>query len=203
MPSYVVPGRRMARLNVSDPADTRLNEAAGAAVCILETHSARVASPVRGLARMVQVSPRMTLFDLTVRGVSPGRYWATVRETGDISRGATSTGGIWGALKALSGRSQTTAASEGARGVVGALAVGPSGTGSVFLDRPIPVWEMIGRGFVVSKQPDGDFSRDDPDVLVGVVARSAGVWDNIKTVCSCSGKTMWYERREKVNRGML
>ena len=157
---------------------------------------------------MVQVSPTMTLFDVTVRGVSPGRYWATIRETGDISRGAASTGGIWGALTALSGRSQalsgrSQAASKGARGVVGALAVGQNGTGSVFLDRPVPLWEMIGRGLVVSKRPDGELSRDDPDVLVGVIARSAGVWDNAKTVCSCSGKTMWNERREKFNRGML
>lgn len=172
----------------------------GAAVCILETHSTQATNKVRGLARIIQVSPSLTLVDLTVRGLSPGKYWATVRETGNISNGATSIGGVWGAVKAPSSRSIS---SRSARGVLGTVTVGQNGLGTVFLDRPIQIWEMIGRGMVVSKDPDGTSKQDDPDVLVGVIARSAGVWDNDKTVCSCSGKTMWQERTENINRGML
>jgi copper chaperone for superoxide dismutase len=155
-----------------------------------------VTDKVRGLARMVQVSPNMTLVDLTIRGLSPGTYWATVRETGDISKGALSTGGIWidpteGALRP--------------RGLFGAITVGKNGTGSVFIDRPFSIWEMIGRGMVVSKQHEGEgkFEKNDADTLVGVIARSAGVWDNDKTVCSCSGKTLWEERNDEVKKGML
>lgn len=169
----------------------------GAAVCILETHSSTVSDNVRGLARMVQVSPTMTIVDLTVRGLSPGKYFATVRETGDISRGAASTGGPWDAV---------TAEADGKpalRGFFGTIEVSKSGIGSVFVDKPIQIWEMIGRSIVVSKQQEGKFERDDPDTLVGVIARSAGVWDNEKTVCSCSGKTVWEERKEQVGRGML
>jgi copper chaperone for superoxide dismutase len=75
----------------------------------------------------------------------------------------------------------------------------------VFLDKPIQIWEMIGRGMVVSKQHEGEgkFEKNDEDTLVGVIARSAGVWDNDKTVCSCSGKTLWEERKDEVNKGML
>ncbi|PVH81695.1 Cu,Zn superoxide dismutase-like protein [Cadophora sp. DSE1049] len=167
-----------------------------AAVCILETHSTSVSDKVRGLARMVQVSPNLTLIDLTIRGLSPGSYWATVRETGDISNGAISTRGIWtdpkdGALKP--------------RGFLGTVQVGKDGVGSVFLDKPIQIWEMIGRGMVVSKQHEGEgkFEKNDADTLVGVIARSAGVWDNDKTVCSCSGKTLWEERKDEVKKGML
>jgi copper chaperone for superoxide dismutase len=74
------------------------------------------------------------------------------------------------------------------------------------------------------------FDKNDPDTLVGVIARSAGVWDSKcfsypspglevyflgwnradqsspaddKTVCSCSGKTVWQEREEQRDRGML
>ncbi|KAG4419459.1 hypothetical protein IFR04_007416 [Cadophora malorum] len=167
-----------------------------AAVCILETHSTTVSDKVRGLARMVQVSPNLTLIDLTIRGLSPGSYWATVRETGDISNGAISTRGIW------------TDPKEGAlkpRGVLGTVQVGKDGVGSVFLDKPIQIWEMIGRGMVVSKQHEGEgkFEKNDADTLVGVIARSAGVWDNDKTVCSCSGKTLWEERKDEVKKGML
>ncbi|PMD43319.1 Cu,Zn superoxide dismutase-like protein [Hyaloscypha variabilis F] len=167
-----------------------------AAVCILETHSNTVSDKVRGLARMVQVAPNLTLIDLTIRGLSPGSYWATVRETGDISNGAISTRGIW------------TDRKEGdrkPRGFLGTVQVGKDGIGSVFLDKPIQIWEMIGRGMVVSKQHEGQgkYEKNDEDTLVGVIARSAGVWDNDKTVCSCSGKTLWEERKDEVKKGML
>ena len=170
---------------------------AGAAVCILETHSSKVKDHVRGLARMVQVSANLTIIDLTLRGVSPGTYHATVRENGNISDGPASTGGVWEAGKAKQD-------GKPARGVFGTVEVGKSGLGTVFLDRPIQIWEMIGRSIVVTKQSEGQkLEKDDPDTLVGVIARSAGVWDNDKTVCSCSGKTVWEERKEQVDRGML
>ncbi|KAH7380681.1 superoxide dismutase copper chaperone-like protein [Pyrenochaeta sp. MPI-SDFR-AT-0127] len=167
-----------------------------AAVCILESHSPDVENKVRGLVRMVEVAPSMTIVDLSIRGLSPGTYHATVREAGDISDGPESTGGIWEALKAKQ---------EGkvGRGNFGTVDVGKDGVGAVFLDRPIQVWEMIGRSIVVARQQDGKFDKNDPDTLVGVIARSAGVWDNDKTVCSCSGKTVWQEREEQKGRGML
>ncbi|KKA20561.1 Superoxide dismutase Cu-Zn [Rasamsonia emersonii CBS 393.64] len=116
----------------------------------------------------------MTLVDLTINGLSPGRYWATVRETGDISEGAASTGGIWEALKnKVFGRQEP-------RGVFGTVDVNEKGKGNVFLDQPVAVWEMIGRSMVVSKSKEGPFRKDDPDTIVGVIARSAGVWDNDK-----------------------
>lgn len=151
---------------------------------------------MRGLARMVQVSPTLTLVDLTIRGLSPGKYWATVRQTGDISKGVLSAGGIW------------SDPSEGAlkpRGIFGTVTVGKDGIGSAFIDKPVQIWEMIGRSFVVSKQHEGEetFSKNDADTLIGVIARSAGVWDNDKTVCSCSGKTLWEERKDEVQKGML
>lgn len=142
----------------------------------------------------------MTLVDLTINGLSPGRYWATVRETGDISQGAASTGGIWEALKSKVLGSQEP---KEPRGVFGTVDVDEKGKGNVFLDRPVAVWEMIGRSMVVSKNKDGPFRKDDPDTIVGVIARSAGVWDNDKMVCSCSGKNVWEERKEQVSKGMV
>lgn len=169
-----------------------------AGVCILETH-AKVADPVRGLARMVQVGKDLTLVDLTIRGLAPGIYHATIRERGDISQGAASTGGIWEAVKAIAGLQSNTQS----RGVFGTIEVGKDGRGSAFLDRPFSIWEVIGRSMVVSKDTEVPFRRDDPETLVGVIARSAGVWDNDKTVCSCSGKNVWQERKEQVDKGML
>ena len=173
-------------------------KAESAAVCILETHASSVKEHVRGLIRMVQVSPTMTILDMTLKGVSPGTYNVTVRNSGDITEGATSTGGIWDAIEA-----QKASPARPAKGVWGTIEVSKSGLGSMFLDRPIQIWEMIGRSIVVSKKSEGKFEKEDPDTLVGVIARSAGVWDNDKTVCSCSGKTVWDERKEQTARGML
>jgi copper chaperone for superoxide dismutase len=120
----------------------------GAAVCILESHSPHVDNKVRGLVRMVEVAPSMTIVDLSIRGLSPGTYHATVRESGDISEGPESTGSIWELVKSKK-------ESKPCRGIFGTVQVGKSGVGSVFLDRPIHIWEMIGRSIVVAKEQDG------------------------------------------------
>ncbi|KAI1502323.1 Cu,Zn superoxide dismutase-like protein [Biscogniauxia marginata] len=187
-----------------------------AAVCILETYhrndrggealvpaSAPEASTegsgssdreVRGLARMVQVSPTTTLVDLTVHGVTSGVYNASIREYGDLKFGASSTGPVW------AGGSSTTQP----RGVLGTVEIGKDGRGAVFLDRPFQVWEVIGHAMVVSRQEEGQGElRNDENTVVGVIARSAGMWDNDKTVCSCTGKTLWEERKDEVKKGMI
>ncbi|RYC65801.1 hypothetical protein CHU98_g390 [Xylaria longipes] len=168
-----------------------------AAVCILETYhrsdkggdtlvpasdpealtedSAVSEREVRGLARMVQVSPTTTLVDLTVRGVAPGKYNASIREYGDLKFGATSTGPIW------AGGSGTTQP----RGILGSVEVSKDGRGAVFLDHPIQVWEVIGHAIVLSSQEEGQGElKNDESTVVGVIARSAGMWDNDKTPAS-------------------
>lgn len=205
MRSYEEVAHRIVRLSPSRIVFRRhsLTET-GSAVSILETHSTSVSNKIRGLARMVQVSSNMTLVDLTINGLSPGRYWATVREAGDISQGATSTGGIWESVKRqVLGESQSQTQIKEPRGTFGTVDVDEKGRGNVFLDRPVAIWEMIGRSMVVSRSKEGPFGRDDPDTLVGVIARSAGVWDNDKMVCSCSGKNVWQERQEQMSQGMV
>lgn len=149
---------------------------------------------VRGLARMVQVSPETTLVDLTIRGVAPGVYSASIREYGDLKYGATSTGPIW------KGANSTTQP----RGLLGTVTIGKDGHGAVFLDHPFQVWEVIGHAMVVSSQGEDKVTlENDVNTVVGVIARSAGVWDNDKTVCSCTGKTLWEERKDEVKKGMI
>jgi copper chaperone for superoxide dismutase len=120
-------------------------------VCILESHAPHVENKVRGLVRMVEVAPSMTVIDLSIRGLSPGTYHATVRESGNISEGPETTGAIWEAVQAKQ---------EGkpCRGIFGTVEVGKGGVGAVFLDKPIQIWEMIGRSIVVARQQDGKVS---------------------------------------------
>lgn len=59
------------------------------------------------------------------------------------------------------------------------------------------VGDIIGRGMLVA-------SGEGEGVVVGVVARSAGVWENErKVVCSCSGMTVWEERIAMRRMGVL
>ncbi|KAI0480621.1 Cu,Zn superoxide dismutase-like protein [Xylariaceae sp. FL0804] len=149
---------------------------------------------VRGLARMVQVSPTTSLVDLTVRGVAPGVYNASIREYGNLKYGASSTGPVW------AGGDGTSLP----RGLLGSVEIGRDGRAAVFLDHPFQVWEIIGRALVISRQRDDEGGlQNDENTVVGVVARSAGMWDNDKTVCSCTGKTLWEERKDQIKKGMV
>lgn len=178
--------------------------ATGAAVSILEDFSTQPEEQrvdgdpkreVRGLARMVEIGSGHTLVDLTIRGVAPGTYNATIREYGDLKHGAASTGPVW---KGLEGKEET-------KGKLGTVEVGKDGKGAAFVDHAFLVWEIIGHALVLTRQEDkeGETLKNDGDTVVGVIARSAGMWDNDKTVCSCTGKTLWEERKDEVAKGML
>lgn len=149
---------------------------------------------------MVEVSKSVTLVDLTLRGVEPGSYRATIREYGNLAEGASSTGPVWkGDLTSQPDQKDQV------RGDLGNVEIGPDGRGSIFLDRPFQVWEVIGHAFVVTRQDETGARalQNDENTVVGVIARSAGVWDNDKTVCSCTGKTLWEERKDEIKNGML
>lgn len=90
------------------------------------------------------------------------------------------------------------------KGDLGTMEVDKDGKGGLFVDRRFQVWEAIGHAFVVTRQSEKQEAlENDEDTVVGVIARSAGVWDNSKTVCSCTGKTLWEERKIEVDKGML
>lgn len=64
------------------------------------------------------------------------------------------------------------------------------GYGDLFKEVSGELWEWVGRGCVVQADEGGTGK-----IFAGVVARSAGAWGNDKTVCACSGRTMWEEAR--------
>ena len=191
-----------------------------AAVCILElppatlpSHddsSIQTPSPVRGLIRLIELSAPppaqtnaasavdqdpVTLLDLTLTGMKPGTYVASLRRSGDISEGAKSMGKVFAGLQ------------ETRNGELGTVKVDKEGRGELVDEIKWPIWEAVGRGIVVQREEGGGESASEKDrreeVVVGVVARSAGVWENEKVVCGCSGKTVWEEREEMVGKGML
>ena len=160
---------------------------------------------MRGLARMVQVSSGVTVVDLTILGVAPGKYFASIREFGDLKDGVVSAGPVWRGWDSKAYQ-KGTGETRARRGDLGTVEIGADGKGAVFLDRELQVWEVIGHALVVTPLDEsqaGTELQNDENTVVGVIARSAGVWDNDKTVCSCSGKTLWQERSDEVQKGML
>ncbi|BFZ53528.1 copper chaperone [Savitreella phatthalungensis] len=150
-----------------------------AAVAILEKHGDKYLNTnVFGLARLVEASSQLTLCDLTIKGLPKGTYDACIHALGDVRQGETSAGPVW------------------ERGVVGSVDVDDNGRGQTLLEmQNVRIWEIIGRALVVKAR------NRDTESLSGVVARSAGAWENTKTVCTCSGLNVWDERQEMLQIG--
>lgn len=169
-----------------------------AAVSILESHLPIAAAPVTtttrdlpgmneaefsqqvyGIARFVQIAPKSILMDLTVRVPSKHPFDVYVSSSGNVVDPPTSTGAPLVNL--------------------GRIVPDKDGYGDLFKEVDGELWEWVGRACVVeAKGQTGPGS-----VFAGVVARSSGVWGNDKTVCACSGRTMWEEGREMEAKGML
>ncbi|KAJ3181108.1 hypothetical protein HDU85_003813 [Gaertneriomyces sp. JEL0708] len=157
----------------------------GAAVCIFESFpGARgwAQHNNKGLARLVQVDPETCLVDVSVDGLDPGMHTVAVHECGDISGGCESTGV---SLKEF-----------------GKVLVDANGRGDLVIeDRDIKVWDVIGRSIVLSRlgqtkeQSTAESDTVGKDAICGIIARSAGIFENPKTVCSCSGQTLWEEAK--------
>ncbi|ORX37786.1 superoxide dismutase [Kockovaella imperatae] len=138
---------------------------------------------VFGICRFVQIAPKTILMDLTVRlpppanvGLKASHSWDVyISKTGNLVDPPESTGPAFRPL--------------------GKIVPDGQGYGDLFTEIEGEVWEWIGRGCVVEA---GGSSHDNSRgrIFAGVVARSAGAWGNDKTVCACSGRTMWEEGRD-------
>jgi len=138
----------------------------GAAVCILDMHRQDIPhQDVRGLVRMVQLP------------TSPPRTFIEVTmasyKPGDydvvVRESGNLTRGVQSAGQPLK--------------VLGKVHVDERGWGEFSGEVDgLQVWEILGHAVSVDK-------------TCGVVARSAGVWENVKKVCACSGRTIWEEHQ--------
>lgn len=170
-----------------------------AAVCILESFDEKdFANPVKGLARIVSLGDSDAVVDLTVNGLPAGTYYPSIRASGNLSQGALSTGKLFYDLGLILVNEplsvETVIKSEGAH----QKPISDSFAGQSFLHAKLNVSELIGRSIILSRVKDSIAS----DSICGVIARSAGVWENDKQVCSCSGKTVWQERGDAKKRGV-
>lgn len=158
---------------------------------------------VFGICRFVQIAPKTVLMDLTVRLPPPARvglraddaaFNVYISSTGNMVNPPLTTGKTWLNL--------------------GRIEPDKDGYGDLFKEVDGELWEWIGRGCIVesaaglsaeskTEGAHGDVQGTIGKIFAGVVARSAGTWGNEKTVCACSGRTMWQEGRDMESRSML
>lgn len=156
-----------------------------AAVSILESfNEADRLAPVKGLARIVSTNDEKLLVDITLNGLPKGIYYPSFRKSGNISQGADSTGDSFYQFPAVTVEEKSDLPNLY--------------SGQNFASADLRISDLIGRSMVVSSEKDSIT----PGSLAGVIARSAGVWENDKQVCSCSGKTVWQERQDAQNHGV-
>ena len=141
----------------------------------------------KGVVRFVQVNEETATFEADVLGLEKGKkYKLRVRMYGDTTRGVESCGEVY----------QNTNENEREEEILlGEMcAVQAMEDGSIKASLQLPkkffAWDIIGRALcieeVVAGNEEGEGLR-----VAAVLARSAGVGENLKKVCQCDGTVIW------------
>jgi len=161
--------------------------------------------PVHGLVRFIQIDENSCIIEGTIGGLNPGQeHGINIHEYGDISNGCDSCGDHYNPFGKRHG---SPSAEERHVGDLGNIRADEHGEANFrLLDRLVKVSDIIGRSFVVHARKDDCGKNDDnplskltgnsePRLACGIVARSAGIFENTKRLCTCSGATIWQERQ--------
>lgn len=153
-----------------------------------------VGENINGLVRFVQTSEDLCVVDGTIDGLSKGKHGIHINELGDLSNGCLSTGSHYNPRNTHHGNRTDI---ERHVGDLGNIVSNEDGR-AVFRiqDQHIKIWDVIGRSLVVDEKEDTFANEANPGIACGIIARSAGLFQNQKLVCQCSGKTLWQERIE-------
>ncbi|KAK7504189.1 hypothetical protein BaRGS_00004493 [Batillaria attramentaria] len=83
-----------------------------------------------------------------------------------------------------------------AKGMLEELQVGQNGRATFRFDNmDLKVPELIGRSVIIHK---GTQPSLDTRLVCGIIARSAGLFQNTKRLCACDGVTIWEERNRPI-----
>ncbi|EAT38696.1 AAEL009436-PA [Aedes aegypti] len=128
-------------------------------------------SKVRGVVRFCALSTNEqgAVVDGVIDGLQEARpYKLNVHECGDISEGCASVGEVYD--------SNDIQSDETGRATIR------------FVNDRLAVWDLIGRSVVITE------AEGDRRLSCGIIARSAGIFENYKKICACDGVTIWDER---------
>ncbi|KAL7289891.1 hypothetical protein TKK_0016282 [Trichogramma kaykai] len=163
---------------------------------------------IKGVVRFVQTKEGC-LVDGTIDGLSTGPHGLHVHECGDISKGCESVGDHFNPNNTQHGGPNDLPSNRHV-GDLGNINADNDGRATFRLvDKLLNVHDIIGRSLVVTEKADnlgrGDTisSKIDGDsgkrLACGIIARSSGLFQNVKKICACSGLTLWDERDKSVS----
>ncbi|XP_017772343.1 PREDICTED: copper chaperone for superoxide dismutase-like [Nicrophorus vespilloides] len=136
---------------------------------------------VKGVVRFVQQTPNICIIDGTVDGLNPGKHQISVHECGDLSEGCSSVGSYFNPY---------TNGSRSVYGNIGCVNAESNGRAAFRIDdNVIKLSEIIGRSFVISDEKNNRLA-------CGIIARSAGLFQNPKKICACDGISLWDEKSQ-------
>ncbi|KAH0866363.1 hypothetical protein HID58_083574 [Brassica napus] len=127
------------------------------------------------------VSMELARIEANFTGLSPGNHSWSINEYGDLTNGAASTGNLYNPF-------QDPTITE-PLGDLGTLEADQSGEAFYSGKKEkLKVADLIGRALVVYKTED---KKSGPGLTAAVIARSAGVGENYKKLCTCDGTVIW------------
>jgi len=161
------------------------------------------AGKIEGVIRFVQVDRENCVIDGTIDGLNElGEHGLAIHECGDISGGCSSVGQHFNPRNLRHGSPES---SERHVGDLGNISADKSGRAEFkFSDHLVKVSDIIGRSIVVAEGKDDLGESDNPLSSIngncgnllscGIIARSAGIFQNTKRICACDGVSLWDER---------
>jgi len=179
----------------------------GAAVAMLGKDGDFFTPGTQGVIRFNQISKTSCVIEGTIDGLSPGEHGLAVHEAGDVSRGCATLGDHFNPRNARRHGSPENVESDRHAGDLGNITADQTGRASFrIVDSVLKVWDIIGRGIVVSENKDdlglgsSLLSKINGNcgsgLACGIIARSAGLGENTKKICQCDGVTIWDERNK-------
>ncbi|XP_040184735.1 copper chaperone for superoxide dismutase isoform X1 [Rana temporaria] len=172
-------------------------ETLGAAVAMMSGEGS-----LQGVVRFLQVSEDTCVIDGTVDGLNPGLHGLHIHEYGDNSAGCESCGGHYNPFGNNHGAPGET---DSHVGDLGNILASDDGRASFRIENErVKVWDVIGRSLLIDEGEDDLGCGNHPSSKItgnsgkglacGIIARSAGLFENTKKMCSCDGVTIWEER---------
>ncbi|XP_055629259.1 copper chaperone for superoxide dismutase [Toxorhynchites rutilus septentrionalis] len=130
-------------------------------------------SSVTGVVRFCALTTdqKGAVIDGFIDGLEANTFYnLNIHECGDISCGCTSVGAVYDSNKISS--------DENGRATIH------------FTNNQLKVSDIIGRSVVIVEL------QSDTRLACGIIARSAGIFENYKKICACDGVTIWDERNK-------
>lgn len=161
------------------------------------------AGNVEGVIRFVQIDAKNCVIDGTVVGLNSfAEHALAIHESGDISNGCSSVGEHYNPRNMRHGSPESNVRHVGDLGNIVADEHGRAEF--KFSDHLLKVSDIIGRSIVVAEGKDdlGESSHRLSQIngncgkllSCGIIARSAGLFQNSKRICACDGIILWDER---------